>query len=793
MRIDGSSESAVNDGKGPNDTSAANSANSANSADSGADVNGANSRWRNGPADGPASARISLPDRLWTRVTNLQARITAIAMLPAITLAVLVGGLSISLRQSDLGTGLQQRGLLLARQLASAADYGVFSGNRIALQTLAESVAGEKATLAVQILDRDGSVLASVGVMPPGADAGAAPSDSHGVEHEDWWLFRESIRSPRIPIDDLDPSAPPAGALQQSAPVPAASAGAGRAAGTALVVLSTADIRLEARRFAATVIGILVLVLIVTGLFARRMSRRLSRPVVEIAQAVERIGRGETGVRVAPSRIGVVELLAHGVNEMAARLERSLQDLEQRVQEATHQLLDKKDEAENANRAKSRFLAAASHDLRQPMHALGMFVATLAQQPSTPLQRQLIAQIDRAVGAMGDLLDSLLDISRLDAGVIETRIGLVPLRPVLERIGNEFATVAQTKGIELVVRRTSLWVRSDRILLERILVNLLSNAVRYTEHGRIVLAARVCGPDRNEVRIEVRDSGPGIPDDALEAIFQEFVQLGNPERDRGKGLGLGLAIVKRLTNLLDHRLQLRSALGKGSTFGVIVPRVSEEDVARAEAAAARLAAATQLAAASRTGAPPGGRPARRIRVRARPPGRQPAEDRASAATDTSDRISPDGAGESGIAPTAVDTAQTALQNAARPFTNRRILVVDDDPMVRESLATILKSWGAMVATSAGQPSLPKQLGDADRPDLVLCDLRLGQDVDGVQMLSAIRAELGSDLPAVLITGDTDPERTAFAMSSGDPVLHKPVRPAQLRALIRNLLRKQDEA
>ena len=756
-------------------------------------TNGANGGFAHATADGAESARSSPLARLWMRASRLQARITALAMLPVIALAVLVGGLSISLRQSDLGAGLQQRGLLLARQLASAADYGVFSGNRIALQTLAESVAGEQATLAVQILDRDGSVLASVGVMPPGADAAAGPAGERSVEREEWWMFREPILSPRIPIDDLDPFAAAPGA-PAPAPAPVATDARARSpAGTALVVLSTADVRLEARRFAATVIGILVLVLIVTGLFARRMSRRLSRPVVEIAQAVERIGRGEAGVRVAPGRIGEVALLARGVNEMAARLERSLQDLEQRVREATHQLLEKKDEAENANHAKSRFLAAASHDLRQPMHALGMFVATLAQQPSTPLQRQLIAQIDRAVGAMGDLLDSLLDISRLDAGVIETRIGLLPLRPVLERIGNEFATVAQTKGLELIVRRTSLWVRSDRILLERILVNLLSNAVRYTEQGRIVLAARVCGPDRNEVRIEVRDSGPGIPDDALEAIFQEFVQLGNPERDRGKGLGLGLAIVKRLTNLLDHRLQLRSALGKGSTFGVIVPRVPEEDVARAEAAAARLAAATQLAAASRTGASPGARPARRIRVRAGPPGRQPAEDRTTAATDTSGRMSPDGAVERGIAPTAVDAAQTALQNVARPFTDRRILVIDDDPMVRESLATILKSWGAMVATSSGQPSLPKQLGDADRPDLVLCDLRLGQDVDGVQMLSAIRAELGSDLPAVLITGDTDPERTAFAMSSGDPVLHKPVRPAQLRALIRNLLRKQDEA
>jgi len=721
-------------------------------------------------------------DRLWLRASSLQARITAIAMLPAIALAALVGGFSISLRQSDLDTGLQQRGLLLARQLASAADYGVFSGNNAALQALVESVAGERATVAVQILDREHRTLATVGVPPPEAAGGAVQEERRVVEHEEWLMFREPILSPRLPIDELDPAS-----ILPGTASPAAAGARGTArqpAGTAVVVLSTAEIHEDARRFAAAVIGILLLVLIVTGLFARRMSRRLSSPVVEIAHAVERIGRGESGVRVAPIHIQVLDHLGGGVNEMAGRLEQSMQELEDRVRDATRQLLEKKEEAEDANRAKSKFLAAASHDLRQPMHALGMFVATLTQQPSTPLQRQLIGQIDRAVGAMGDLLDSLLDISRLDAGVVETRVGLVPLRPVFERIGNEFAAVAQGKGLELAVRPTALWVRSDRILLERILVNLLSNAVRYTQQGRILLAARVCGPQRDQVRIDVRDSGPGIPEEAREAIFQEFVQLGNPERDRGKGLGLGLAIVRRLTTLLDHRLQLRSEVDQGSTFTVIVPRVSEEDVARAEAAGARLAAAAQARAAERAARPPGpAGPSRGVRRR------RPVQTQAGVGP----AVAPAPATPTAPLPIgAPDPALAALESAARPLAGRRILVIDDDPMVRESLAAILKSWGALVASASGEPSLPSQLRRLERPDLVLCDLRLGHDLDGVQLMAAIRAELGDELPAVLITGDTDPERTAMATASGDPVLHKPVRPAQLRALIRNLLRPGDD-
>jgi len=737
-----------------------------------------------------------LSERLRERLSSLPARITAIAMLPVLLLALMVGGLSISLRKSDLAEGLQQRGLLLARLLSSAADYGVFSGNRAALQTLAESVAREQAVAGVQILDRDNQVLATAGTAPP-----------PGEPERAWRVFQEPIRSPQLAVDDVDaPARAPGGAPQ----------GSERVNGLAIIYLTTAQIDEEERRFTAIVIGILAAVLLATGLVARRMSRRVSRPVVEVAQAVERIGRGDTSVRVQPSTIGVLDLLGKGVNEMAQQLERAMHELEQRVLDATRQLVDKKDEAERANNAKSRFLAAASHDLRQPMHALGMFVAALAQQPATAMQRKLISQIDRAVVAMGELLDSLLDISRLDAGVIRKNVGAFPVQTVFDRVRNEFTAAAQAKGLDLFVRRTPYWVSSDRILLERVIVNLVSNAIRYTDSGRIVVAARLCGPGLEQVRIDVRDSGPGIPDEAREAIFQEFVQLANPERDRSKGLGLGLAIVKRLVALLDHALVLRTAPGRGAMFSVRMPRVWPTEAQAREAALARLEPARgPAAAAPRAAVRPDTVPAAPLTTHtvetadaAEPmapvaPGAlaptapmapmAPLAPMAPGAAAPSDRPDPRQArrdpAHRGPPPGSAGARPVVRERPTidRPFAGVRVLVIDDDAMVRESLSGLLRSWGAGVAATAGDMNLPAALARAPRPDVVLCDLRLADNLDGVTLLGAIRETLGGHLPAVLITGDTAADRLQLASGSGDPVMHKPVRPAQLRGMLRSIL------
>jgi signal transduction histidine kinase/CheY-like chemotaxis protein len=225
-----------------------------------------------------------------------------------------------------------------------------------------------------------------------------------------------------------------------------------------------------------------------------------------------------------------------------------------------------KEAAEQANIAKSKFIATASHDLRQPVHALGLLAGALQGHSMNEEMRRLVGQIGGSVAAMDGLFNSLLDISRLDAGVVETQIEDFPIEPLLERVCRDYLAEAETKGLRLIWSRSSAIVRTDPFLLERILRNLVSNAVRYTDRGRILVGCR----RGNRLRVEVWDTGRGIPLDQQREVFREFFQLGNLERDRAKGLGLGLAIVDRLAKLLDCPLTLRSAPGKGSVFKISV-------------------------------------------------------------------------------------------------------------------------------------------------------------------------------------------------------------------------------
>jgi PAS domain S-box-containing protein len=229
-----------------------------------------------------------------------------------------------------------------------------------------------------------------------------------------------------------------------------------------------------------------------------------------------------------------------------------------------------KDDAERASVAKSKFLAAASHDLRQPVQALVFFASALATEVTTASAQPLLHDLSNSLDGLNVLLDSLLDVSRLDAGIVQPRLTNFSLATLLSRVQAEFSPVAADKRLTLKVLPTAAIVRSDPTLLERIIQNLLSNAIRYTVQGRVLVG---CRTRRQTLRIEVWDQGIGIPDDRLGEIFQEFYQIGNPERDRSQGLGLGLAIIKRLSALLDHPVQVRSMLGQGSVFRVDVPLV----------------------------------------------------------------------------------------------------------------------------------------------------------------------------------------------------------------------------
>ncbi len=240
-----------------------------------------------------------------------------------------------------------------------------------------------------------------------------------------------------------------------------------------------------------------------------------------------------------------------------------------RLRESTEEVRLKKEEAERANVAKSRFLAAASHDLRQPMHALSLFTGSLREEVGDQDRaRNILDRIQSSVDSMVQMFDELLDISRLDAGVIEKEVRDFPVQTLLTRLDTLFSPLAVDRGLRFSVVASSAWVRSDPTLLDRILQNLASNAIKYTKAGGVVIG---CRRHANALSIEVWDSGPGIGRERQAEIFQEFVQLENPERDRRKGLGLGLAIVERMSNLLGHPIRLRSVPGRGSVFAVEVP------------------------------------------------------------------------------------------------------------------------------------------------------------------------------------------------------------------------------
>lgn len=367
--------------------------------------------------------------------------------------------------------------------------------------------------------------------------------------------------------------------------------------------------------------------------------------------------------------------------------------------------------AEQANAAKTRFLAAASHDLRQPIHALGLLFATLAERVRDERTGPLLKQIDSAVDAVDSMLKSLLDISKLDAGVVRPDVEPVELESLLERLDHEHQPIANLTGNRLRVRPTKLFVLTDEAMLQRILANLVSNALRYTTSGKVLVGARRRG---TSIRIEIYDDGPGIPSYALEDIFLEFHQLGNPERDRRKGLGLGLAIVKRLAGLLDHPIEVRSNVGRGSRFSLTVPLCS---------------------------APP---------------------------------------------PAAPGLPNSYAVGA--DLLGRRVLLLDDDVSVLEAMRVLLENWGCDVTTTTAiHEAETAVVAAAEPPEMLIVDYRLTRYASGIDAIERLHTLLGARIPALVITGDTAPDRLREAEESGYPLLHKPVKPPQLRDAMRRLI------
>lgn len=356
--------------------------------------------------------------------------------------------------------------------------------------------------------------------------------------------------------------------------------------------------------------------------------------------------------------------------------------------------------ARRASEERTRFFASASHDLRQPLHSLGLFGTALQRRLDSGAERALADNLMQCVNALEMSFNEMLEVSRLDAGVIRPRSEPVSVAALCRALDASFGPQAEARGLMLRFHPGCHWVLGDPQLLERLLGNLVHNALKFTREGGVLVGARLRD---GGVAIEVRDTGIGIPPDEQARVFEEFYQVGNPERDRAHGLGMGLAIVRRLADLMTMPLALRSQPGHGTLFRLWAPL-------------------------------------------ALPPARS----------------------DTDVAPAAPALADWALH----------VLVIDDEAQVRASTAAALEGAGMKVALaedgSQARAAVQAARERDDPVDALICDFRLRGDEDGLALIAALRADAGEALPALLITGDTAPDRLQRARASGLPVLYKPV-------------------
>ena len=383
-----------------------------------------------------------------------------------------------------------------------------------------------------------------------------------------------------------------------------------------------------------------------------------------------------------------------------------------------------RDAALKADQDKSRFLAIASHDLRQPVHAIGLFAATLERRLDGSVELPLVRNLSRAIDGLDRSFNVLLDISQLDAGAIEPQVQHFALRDLFRRLHMHYAGQAEQKGLGRGLRFApgGKSISSDPQLLERILGNLVQNAIKYTERGGVVVVARSTA---EHINVEVWDTGIGIRAADLPKVFDEFYQAGHGERGghgghaervRTQGQGMGLAIVRRLVRLLGHELTVWSRPGCGTMFRVRIARGG-------------LAEIQDLTVAADT----------------------------------------------------LPMPITLLQL-------RTVLVIDDEAPIRDGLCMLLEEWGfAAIAAESIDAAERAVLELAAPPDLILSDLHLGDGPDGIAAIEVIRRRCGRDIAAILISGDTSPTELQRASASGHPLLLKPVPPRKLYEALRGFM------
>ncbi len=660
---------------------------------------------------------------------GIRQQVAWLTFIPLFIMAVSMETYFLHDRFSDMDKDLLDQGELIAHQLAASSEYGVFSNNRVFLQSIASGVLQQGDVRGVAVLGQTSEILTSAGEFSlplrseiigkmlaaderfnrrefasfEKADHAIILQPHKNSSPQSLWLYHVIIPA-QIALDE--------GNTKTAAPV-----------GAVILEISRARHEEHKTRMLWATLSASAVFLALALYLVYLASRSIVDPIRKLSKAVQEIGEGKLDTRVnVETNVRELATLAQGLNESTVHLQQERANLQYRVDEATQALREKKEEAERASEGKSHFLAVASHDLRQPLHALGLYVAELQRRVSGTEMERLVGQVEHSIEALSTLLNALLDISKLDAGAVVPQMQPCNMDAMLGHIAADFRVLADQKNIRLIVRPFCGYVSSDPQLLQRILMNLVSNAIRYTrQDGRILIACRKRGA---HLRIEVRDNGVGIPEDDQANIFREFFQIAQPKMDAkgmdakgldtNKGLGLGLSIVDRLVKLLGHRIELRSRYGHGSVFSL------------------------------------------EVQIADNPYKQQPA------------------------AQTPPDSVPEGEKSS---LSGKKMLVVDDDAAVLSSTASILRSWGCIVSEASSFAQVKQLLREGADWDFIVSDYQLGSDENGADVIAMVRQHHNKPVPSILISGDTSPAVLKSAEANGYPLLQKPVKPGKLRSLI----------
>jgi len=470
-------------------------------------------------------------------------------------------------------------------------------------------------------------------------------------------------------------------------------------------------------------------------LLSWHQARWISAPLRRLSVAIRGLGRIDRPLTVEVTDDSEIGDLQRGYNKAAAALHELHSDMERRIEQATQELEHKNEDLELAIKAKSRFLAGATHDLRQPLYALTLFSSAMAEKETDPERLDGISHVQECIESLDRLFGELLDLSRLEAGAMQPELRDIPLDDVFREVSRNFRIQAERQHLRLVTRPTPLWVHSDRTMLARIINNLVSNALRYTHEGGVLVGARRRG---DRIRIDVCDTGVGIPDDQQRHIFEEFYRVENTQHKQSeivryagqRGLGLGLSTVRRLSELLDIQYRLTSSPGRGSLFTLMVPA-----------------------------------------------NRKPVTDNLHRERDGQHKATPS------------DDALVGI----------RVLIIDDDKAILAGMHDLLRKWGCHVRMATDLSSALEQVTEEGTPpDMVISDLHLDGEHNGVEVVAKLAGHFGSgpdDTPPfarLIITGETERRRLQPALSSELPILFKPVLADPLRKTMVALLRSHRE-